>query len=70
MNTVIFKLLSLKYDFLCRILYFCSEFALIPTGNTTKTRQNNTTLASRDSGNARNGLYRSKCIHTDPYACV
>ena len=55
MYTVIFKLLSLKYDFYCRILYFCSEFALIPTGNTTKTRQNNTTLASRDTGNASNG---------------
>jgi hypothetical protein len=47
MYSVIFKLLSLKCDFYCRILHFCSEFALIRTGNTTKTRQNNATLASR-----------------------
>ena len=59
MYSVIFKLLSLKCDFYCRILHFCSEFALIRTGNTTKNRQNNAqnnaTLASRDSGNASNG---------------
>ena len=34
MYSVIFKLLSLKCDFLCRILHFWPEFVLIPTGNT------------------------------------
>ena len=70
MYSVIFKLLSLKCDFYCRILHFCSEFALIRTGNTTKNRQNNATLASRDSGNARNGFYGSKCTHTREFDVI
>jgi hypothetical protein len=41
---------------------FCARNA--PWGNTTKNRQNNATLVSRDSGNARNGFYRSKGTYT------
>ena len=49
---------------------FWPEFAIIPTGNTTKYRQNNATLVSRDSGNARNGFYRSKCTYTLDYDVI
>jgi hypothetical protein len=70
MHSVIFKLLSLKCDFLCRILHFCSEFALIPTGNTTKNRQNNAKFVSRDSGNAGNGFYRSKGTYTREFDVI
>jgi hypothetical protein len=70
MYSVIFKLLSLKCDFFCQILHFCPEFVLIPTGNTTKYRQNNATLVSRDSGNARNGFYGSKCTHTREFDVI
>jgi hypothetical protein len=70
MYSLIFKLLSLKCDFYCRILHFCPEFVLIPTGNTTKNRQNNTKFVSRDSGNARNTFYRSKCTHTREFDVI
>ena len=33
---------------------YCMKSTVIPTGNTTKNRQNNATLASRDTRNARN----------------
>ena len=69
MYTVIFKLLSLKCDFYCRISHFCSEFALIRTGNTTKNRQNNATLASRDSGMPVM-FYGSKCTHTREFDVI
>jgi hypothetical protein len=43
---------------------------LIPTGNTTKNRQNNAKFVSRDSGNDRNGFYRSKCTHTREFDVI
>ena len=35
--------------------YLAARSELIPTGNTTKNRQNNATLAAYDPANARNG---------------
>jgi hypothetical protein len=52
MNSVIFKLLSLKCDL--PNFAFLLRICVNPTGNTTKNRQNNAKFVSRDTGNARN----------------
>jgi hypothetical protein len=40
--------------------FYISGSKMDVSGNTTLKCQNNATLVSRDSGNARNGFYRSK----------
>jgi hypothetical protein len=50
--------------------YLAARSELIPTGNTTKNRQNNATLAAYDPANARNGFARSNCIYTREFDVI
>ena len=69
-HSVICKLPSINCDLLLPNLHFWSEVAIIPTGNTTKKRQNNARFVSRDSANARNGFYRSKGTYTRQFDVI
>jgi hypothetical protein len=69
LHVCIFKSVSFIniFPFLVR-LWARSE--LIPTGNTTKKRQNNATFVSYDTAKARNGFGRSNCTYTREFDVI